>query len=144
MKLILLFLLTVGTAHAQEPRLATLAQQKMCAEQSRKFFLDPDMEHKDWTGYTSHYEAKLNVCYVMIRVDAYLDKQHSPEFHSIAFMVFDAFEGVQRAWMQRNAIGPKREPYECQVKPLGQKQIDCKTEEEFDVLAMKYFGIERP
>jgi len=59
-------------------------------------------------------------------------------------MVFDAFEGVQRAWMQRNAIGPKREPYACQVKPLGQKQIDCKTADEFDALVMKHFGIERP
>jgi len=87
----ILSLLIVGAAQAQEPRLATLAQQKMCGEQARKFFLDPCDGHKDWSEYTSHYDAKLNVCYVMIRVDSYLNKQHSPEFHSIAFMVFDAF-----------------------------------------------------
>jgi len=109
-RLILFSLLAAGAAQAQEPRLATLAQQKMCAEQAKKFFFDPEMEHKDWTEYTSHYDAKLNVCYVMIRVDSYIDKQHPPEFHSIAFMVFDAFEGVQRAWMQQNVIGPKQEP----------------------------------
>jgi len=138
----LLFIAT--SCYPQEPRQATLAQQKMCAEQARKFFLDPEMEHKDWSEYTSHYDAKLNICYVMIRVDVHLDKQHSEQFHAIAFMVFDAFEGVQRAWMQRNVIGPKQEPYACQVKPLGQKQINCKTVDEFDALVMKYFGIERP
>jgi hypothetical protein len=142
--IILVSLFTAGTAQAQEPRLATLAQQKMCAEQSRKFFLDPEMEHKDWTEYTSHYDAKLNVCYVMIRADVYLDKQHSEQFHAIAFMVFDAFEGVQRAWMQHDVIGPKHEPYACQVKPLGQKETYCKTEDEFDALILKHFGIERP
>lgn len=130
--------------YAQQPRQATLSQQKMCAEQARKFFLDPEMEHLGWTEYTSHYDAKRNVCYVMVRMDMHLDKQHSEEFHAIAFEVFDTFEGVQRALMQRNAIGPRKEPYACHVKPSGQEQIDCKTEDEFDALVMKYFGIERP
>ena len=46
--------------------------------------------------------------------------------------------------MQRDAIGPNQKPYACQVKPLGQKPIPCKTEDEFDALVMKHFGIERP
>lgn len=137
-------LLVAGAAHGQEPRLATLAQQKMCAEQARKFFLDPAMERKDWTEYSNHYDPKLNVCYVLIRADVYLDKQRSEQFHAIAIMVFDAFEGVQRAWMQHDVIGPRREPYACHVKPPGQKEIYCKTEDEFEALILKHFGIERP
>jgi hypothetical protein len=136
--------IAAGAAQAQGPRLATLAQQKMCADQARKFFLDPEFNHSEWTDYSSHYDAKLNVCYVMIRDDVYLDKQHSERFHSIAYMVFDAFEGTERAHMQHNTIGPKQEPYACLVKPQGQKEIYCKTADEFDALVMKYFGIERP
>jgi len=143
-KLTILFLFITTSCYPQEPRQATLAQQKVCADQARKFFLDPHMAHEGWTEYTNHYDQKLNVCYVMIRVDSYLDKKHSEQFHAIALMVFDAFEGVQRAWMQRDALGPDQKPHACQVKPLGQKEIYCKTEDEFDALVMKHFGIERP
>jgi hypothetical protein len=41
---LLLFITT--SCYAQEPRQATLAQQKMCADQVRKFFLDPEMRTK--------------------------------------------------------------------------------------------------
>jgi hypothetical protein len=45
--------------------------------------------------------------------------------------------------MQHNFLGPNREPHACSVKPIGQKEIYCKTEDEFEALIMKYFGIER-
>jgi hypothetical protein len=45
-KLTILFLFITTSGHAQEPRRATLQQQKMCAEQARKFFLDPQMERR--------------------------------------------------------------------------------------------------
>ena len=128
--------LIAGIAQAQEPRLATLAQQKMCADQARKFFLDPQMECKNFTEYSSHYDAKVNVCYVMIRSDIVGGGKHS-----VAFQIFDAFEGVERGSMQSYIDGP---PYSCSVRPSGQRRIYCKTEEEFDVLVMKHFGIERP
>lgn len=79
----------------------------------------------------------------MVRVDSYLDKKHSEQFHDYALVVFDAFEGVQRAWMQQKVFGPNREPHVCQVKPVGQKEIYCKTADEFEVLVLKYFGIEK-
>jgi hypothetical protein len=116
----------------------------MCAEQARKFFLDPEMAQEGWTSYTNHYDPKLNVCNVMIRVDGYVDKKHTEQFHWIALMVFDAFEGAQRAWMQRKALGPNQQPYECSVEPIGQEKISCKTEDEFEALVMKYFGTKRP
>jgi hypothetical protein len=80
----------------------------------------------------------------MIHVDVYADKKHPEQFHAIALMVFDAFEGSQRAWMQRDFLGPKREPYACQVEPIGQDKIYCKTEDEFETLVIKYFGTKRP
>jgi hypothetical protein len=82
-------LLLATSCYPQEPRQATLGQQKMCAEQARKFFLDPEMQHEGWTEYTNHYDPKLNVCYVMIRVDVYPDKKHTEQFHDIALIVFD-------------------------------------------------------
>jgi hypothetical protein len=132
----ILSFLIAGAVQAQEPRLATLAQQKMCAEQARKFFLDPEMERKTWVEYSSHYDTKLNVCYVMIRSDIIGGGKHS-----VAFQIFDAFEGVERGSMQSYIGGP---PFSCSVRPSGQKRIYCKTDEEFDALVMKHFGIERP
>jgi hypothetical protein len=139
---VLLFIAT--SCCAQEPRQATLTQQKMCADQARKFFLDPEMAHEGWTSYTNHYDPKLNVCNVMVRIDVYLDKKHTEQFHSIALMVFDAFEGAQRAWVQSDVLGPNREPHVCEVEPIGHDKIYCKTEDEFETLVMKYFGTKRP
>jgi hypothetical protein len=56
---------------AGEPprRLATLAQQKMCDERAEKEFhkynpkVDPDL-----CGYTSHYDAEANVCFMMVHL----------------------------------------------------------------------------
>jgi len=67
-KLTILLLITTS-CYPQEPRQATLAQQKMCALHAREFFLGPEMEREGWTEYSSHYDPKLNVCYVMVRVD---------------------------------------------------------------------------
>jgi len=131
---------TFGQTPKSEPRQATLAQQKMCADQAKKFYNEPDFKSKDFTEYTSHYDPRMNVCYVMIRSDLHIGK------HSVAFQIFDAFEGTERAHMQMQVEGPisEQQPYACSVKPIGQKEIYCKTEEEFDNLIKKHFGMERP
>ena len=128
------------TPFKSEPRQATLAQQKMCADQAKKFFNEPEFKSKDFTEYTSHYDVKMNVCYVMIRSDLHIGK------HSVVFQIFDAFEGVERGHMQERVEGPigNQQPFVCSVTPNGQKKIYCKTEEEFHDLIKKYFGIERP
>lgn len=141
---VLLFVTACCTTccYAREPRQATLAQQKMCAEQARKFFLDPEFNHETWTEYTSHYDLKMNVCYVMVRQDIFLDKEHSAKFHSVAFTVFDAFEGVERAAVQTDTSTGK--PYACHLKLPGKEEVFCKTENEWDALVLKHFGIEKP
>ena len=117
-----------------------LAQQKMCAEQARKFFTDPEFEHKDWTEYVSHYDPKAERCYILVRSDFHL----SPTQWNVAFEIFDAFEGNLRAELHKDILGTHKEPYACSVKPRGQKKIFCKTDEEFDALIEKHFGMETP
>jgi hypothetical protein len=138
-KLILFSLLAAGTAQAQEPRQATLAQQKICADQARKFFLDPEMERKTWVEYSSHYDTKANVCYVMVRSDLFVAGKHS-----IGFQVFDAFEGIERGHLDYSADEPDHRVSGCTIRLAGQKRTYCNTVDEFDALVIKYFGIERP
>lgn len=142
LKLVVLLFVTT-CCYGQEPRQATLAQQKLCAEQARKFFFDPEFNHDTWTEYSSHYDAKVNVCYVMVRLDIFLDKEHSEKFHSVAFTVFDAFEGVERASIQKDTTTTGK-PFACHVKLPGKESIFCKTSDEWDALVLKHFGIEKP
>jgi hypothetical protein len=62
-----LVVLSAVSAVAQEssPRAATLAQQKMCDEQARKKFNEENASTKG-AEYTSHYDAHMNVCYIMV------------------------------------------------------------------------------
>jgi hypothetical protein len=138
----------VGTAptleDASQPRLATLSQQKMCAEQADKQFnIYGAPETGDTaTDYVSHYDARANVCYMMIH-------HGGMSFGNarVSYVVFDAFENRDFAnyiWInsgKKNAW--EVAPAECDVKPRGQQEITCKSSEEFDSLVEKYFGIGR-
>src|SRR6266478_9984019 len=79
---VLLFITT--SCYAQEPRQATLAQQKMCADQAKRAFNDSDaskplddkkMRRVSPPEYTSHYDAKANVCYIMVHESNILDNE---------------------------------------------------------------------
>jgi hypothetical protein len=72
----ILSLLAVIEVRGQEPRGATLAQQKMCADQARRAFNDSDaskpitdktMRRASPAEYTSHYDSKANICFIMVR-----------------------------------------------------------------------------
>jgi hypothetical protein len=150
-------LLFVPGARAQEPRLATLAQQKMCADQARKAFNESDaskpINDKKFrrvspAEYTSHYDAKANVCYIMVHESNILDDAKgnaNSKIISISKIVYDAFEGrVYANYLWMSEKGKKFwevAPMECNVKPRGQDEITCKSSEEFDRLVDKHFGI---
>ena len=128
---------------------ATLDEQKKCDAQASKVYhqgREWDGHHTEdptgMNGYTSHFDPATNICYVWVRW-AKIDKQGG----SFADTIEDAFEGrVYANYMWMNLEGKKFwevTPTTCSVKPRKQDEITCKTEEEFDSLVDKYFGIGR-
>jgi hypothetical protein len=146
------FFFTSG-AHGQEtqgPRQATLTQQKMCADQAKRAFhemdaAEPKRKHNsvDSTDYTSHYDAKVNVCYIMTSSVLYLGNGTE----SVGRVVSDAFEGrVYASYLWLSDKVKKYwevKPVDCSVKPRGQPEITCKDSDEFEQLVDKYFGVAR-
>ncbi len=128
-----------------QPRVATLEQQKMCSEQAEKQFNASEQSAKKFgasgvSDYTSHYDARANVCYMRIYANS-----ASKNVVSFVETVFDAFEGRGYASYIWVNAGKKQywevAPKTCLVHPRGQPEIKCKSSDEFDALVEKYFGI---
>jgi hypothetical protein len=124
--------------NASQPRLATLSQQKMCADQADKQFniYGTPQSGDTATQFVSHYDARANVCYMWIhRAGTNYGKIR------VSDIVFDAFENHDYA----TYLGSPSDvaPSSCDVKPRGQPEITCKSSDEFDALVEKYFGISR-
>jgi V8-like Glu-specific endopeptidase len=113
---------------------ATLAQQKMCAEQAQKKFNEaPEYTPFGAVGryYVSHYDASTNVCYMMIHVTISRASGWMDDFR-----VTDAFERRDYA----DFSGPLGEkPNECFVTGHGARS--CESKYEFLDLVDKCFGI---
>jgi hypothetical protein len=131
----------------QERRAATLAQQKMCADQAKKVFDGLDTasgKYEDYTRYDyySHYDPKMNVCYFMTFSYGIMKLDAS---RAASYVVTDAFEGQTYASFLRIAKANEADyvakPTECSVKPQGQDEIACHNEDEFEALVKKYFGV---
>jgi hypothetical protein len=133
---------------AQGRRPATLAQQKMCANQAKKFFDDlvapkPSKAPIDplRASYFDHYDASAQICYVAI-------VRNTPTGKNLAYStgVFDAFEGTSYAAYTQSSDNIRggveiKPPLWCSVEPRGHSQIICKSEDEFDGLIEEYFGL---
>ncbi|HEV2245935.1 MAG TPA: hypothetical protein VGW37_04715 [Terriglobia bacterium] len=135
---------------AQSPRLATMAQQKMCADQAKKFFNDSQALKSTKpaivlfpASYVDHYDAKANVCYVAVVTFESIDSGKTTIYSTV---VSDAFENTSyanynttsdriKSWVEAKA------PLICTVEPPGQPEITCKSEHEFNALIKKYFGL---
>ena len=133
-------------AQAQGSRLATLTQQKMCADQARKFFSEYEsgtQKSRDVVpdSYIDHYDAKANVCYVAIVSESSDGEQTIIN----STKVFDAFEQTSYAlYIWKSARVKKAwevKPLWCTVEPRGQREITCNSEDEFNELVEKYFGL---
>jgi hypothetical protein len=128
----MILMLTAGCSNRgqptnTDPNTASLADQKLCSEQAAKFF-----EKQSATGTsTNHYDVAAKVCYIEItNFDAY----------ARASTVYDAFGEREYGELltQKTKSGP--DIVECDVQPPGQSRIECKSDDEFDSLALKYFG----
>src|SRR5258708_23424681 len=130
---------SVKTDH-EEHTPSAMAQQKMCADQAKKFFNDNDyFKSNPFNSYTNHYDAKTSVCYVLILIDKRV------AIGAIADEVYDAFEGTQVGRIERKEqYDGLDHTYACHVKPLGEEGIRCETRNEFFNLVKKHFGLERP
>jgi hypothetical protein len=135
---LVMLLLTLGTLCAGQtakPRQATLAQQKMCAEQAQKIFKEDNPtrpEHAITWEYTSHYEPRTNVCYIMTHTATVKDKGFS-----ISYAVYDAIEGRGYA----SFIQIDKDVMECDITRPGQDEEQCHSSDEFRTLVEKYFGV---
>jgi hypothetical protein len=132
---------------ANNARQATLAQQKMCADQAQRSFNESDFSKPKKTDtenyqYTSHYDAAANVCYIM--VSGTYNGNGKPAASDV---VYDAFEGRMYAnyvWINtQNKKYWEVPPMICSVKPRGGDEIICHSSDEFETLIDKYFGIGR-
>jgi len=120
-----------------EREAATLSQQKMCAEQAKKSFEDSAFSKDNTSTYTSHYETRTNFCYVEVASRPSL----ATNVFSYNLLVYDAFEG--RPYGELSVLYPSPEQVvKCRVTPHGaQREITCKSLEEFNGLVLKYFGV---
>jgi hypothetical protein len=124
-----------------KPRAATLSQQKMCAAQAHQKFVEtyPAEDPNAPTVYTSHYDPRVNVCFMMVhRITTNQDSS------MIWYEVDDAFEGrVYASYLSVNstkAVGQVT-PRDCTVRPFGEQPTTCKSSDEFEALVEKRFGI---
>lgn len=123
------------------PVAATLAQQKMCDEQAGKQFSEDRPKSKSYiSGYTSHYDPAVNVCYIRLSSTG-----GNPP--AVVDTVLDAFGGrtyAQYMWINsQNKKYSEVSPFMCEIDIPGKPKEACKSSDEFDELTEKYFGVTR-
>ena len=120
-----------------EPSVATLSEQKMCAEQAEKSFTNSGLsEEKDGGGntYTDHYDGAARVCYIETTTRHFTNNKFQ-----YGHVIYDAFEGrVYGSFI--SASNKPEDLLECYVIPRGQSKMLCQSTDEFDNFALKYFG----
>jgi len=115
---------------------ATLSQQKSCSEQSKQNF---NNWKKEVTGntlesYTNHYDPTTGICYLEIsfmRATDSLVRQ--------TFFIQDAFESRSYGYFTINIVNDISYASGF-IEPPDQPKIKCKSYEQFNELALKYFG----
>jgi hypothetical protein len=127
---------------------ATLAQQKMCAEQAKVSF--DEFEKAPTQGlrimtlsqsYTNHFDIKTTTCYVEI-FDSF--STDGGKTMTTSKVVSDAFEGREYASYMWSSDKTKKywevKPMMRSVKPRKQSEITCQSDDEFNSLVLKHFG----
>lgn len=121
------------------PLAASLEQQKMCDEQAAKRVHEEDQFEKKFLGkgqntietdYTSHYDPKVNVCYVRI---------NSIWATGMGASVIDAFEG--RVYASYGSGSNNAKPAWCKIFIPGKDIQVCQSQDQFDSLVEKYFDV---
>lgn len=122
---------------AGKPATATLSEQKMCSEQANKSFRESDL-YSDKTAignsYTNHYDVAAKICFIETS-----SRHFAKNNFQYGHVIYDAFEG--RVYGSFYSASSKPEVVvECYVVPVGQSKIQCHSSDEFDALALQYFG----
>jgi hypothetical protein len=122
------------------PMAASLEQQKMCDEQAAKKFHETKVSGTGLLGdgYTSHYDPKVNVCYVRLSFVA-----ERKEGYTRADTILDAFEGRVYASYVGSAENSLAKPQECQIHIPGKDTQVCQSGVEYDSLVEKNFGVSK-
>jgi hypothetical protein len=134
---------------------ATQAQVQMCDQQAKKFaaYLFKDNNHNRWifkTGCANHYELETKRCYVEVVVYQNIALDDKPNTKNLllgrTYSIYDAYSegdgGPSYGKFSQNIESKNSES--CDIQPSGRSNIKCRSEEEFNDLAMKYFGVTHP
>jgi hypothetical protein len=138
---VLTLLIGCTEARAQQ-RHGTIAEQKICAAQAKKFYDETDNSNTKNTTkneYFSHYDGAAKVCYVRIDVSILENNRQTTSSY-----VFDAFEGrtyAEYIWLSGDKVYWLVKPAMCDIKPIGGPKQDCTSTEEFEALVDKFFGL---
>jgi hypothetical protein len=134
----------VGAGRADQSQPANMEQQKMCAEQSERAFRGrfPDGRYAGaHVNYTSHYNTERGVCFVQMNTSRL---SPDPKILTRLFnkSIDDAFGGRSYGFFQTITLKGESGPLQgaCFIYLPGQDAIVCKSEQEFDALALKFFG----
>ena len=135
----------VETEQEDRGQAATMEQQKMCAEQAERAFRKRFSDGRflgGYVSYTSQYNTARGVCFVEMRTSKF---SPDPKVLTWPFSksVDDAFGGKSYGFFQTVKLSGEDKPRQadCFVYLPGREDIVCKSEEEFDALVIKYFGI---
>jgi hypothetical protein len=127
------------------------ASQQACNKQAEKFasFKRKEYGHVTYpfkSGYTNHYDAKTSRCYVEVVLDYGAIKNPTLNigwFTGRMYYINDAFfEGD--GGPSYGSFSQDETNESCHIDPTAQSKIRCRSEEEFNELALKYFGITQP
>src|ERR1700733_2001838 len=149
--ILVLIIATASLGFGQSKPHPPLSQQKVCAEEARKAFNKSFKAEQDGVSYefTSHYDAQNSVCYVLVHGSGAArpsGTNGSPSPY-VSYSLFDAIEGRtygEYVWI--NSTQKKYwevSPMMCEVRPRGTDKMLCHSDDEFDQLIDKYFGIGR-
>jgi len=132
---VLCLLLTATGASAQ-----SLEQQAICAKQARIAFEeysgDPKSSgrNKITNDYESHYNPKLNRCFIAIDTTEPMGKEVF-----VTALLMDAFE--RRVYASSSRTGKKYwevPPTTCDLTPTSQDKRTCSSKDEYDAFVAKY------
>lgn len=122
----------------------TLSQQKVCDEQAYlRFQREFENIFTNASSYFSHFDPKVNVCYVMLAGSGHVVGTQDDKITVVSVEVKDAFEGSNYGeFYLRICADCSDKPTQCYVIPHGSDaSIRCDSSAKFYGLVRKYFGV---
>lgn len=111
---------------------ATLQQQKLCADQADKSFKESGFSDGQST-FTNHFDPAAGLCYIEVTT-----RRSFGQKLGYSLLIYDAFEGRVYGDFSSLSLDPK--PIECSLKPRDLPEVACTSSEEFNDFALKHFG----